>query len=229
MKLNLLHVFAVCLMVGASAYAYVYEHDFDTGTDGWEALSDSASSQWMSTGGLADSGYLRGTRSTYTALMQPHHPGASDALTGNVTARFGSMIRFTYFGRVFSGGNVSFRHSVIGAGPTYGAYWTYTFASDSSAFVNQWGPVSFEVDTTWTDAEAMANGWVNYHDSTSFADSWKTVQFQQFFSGNGYAGSTNITGFDQVRVESLAAIPAPLGVLAGGAALLMIRHRGTSN
>ena len=131
---------------------------------------------------------------------------AGNMLLGNLEATFGNEISFSYYARMFSGGDKSIGHYFLqntGSGTTF--WWNDNIATDITPFMTGWAPVEFSIDTNWNDAEAEANGWIRATGSLSWADTLENVTFHNWFYNwterSGSPGPTIIGGIDEIRVE----------------------------
>lgn len=92
----------------------------------------------------------------------------------------------------------------------------YISLEDSAFFDSQWQSYSISFDTTWDDATAMANGWVQETSSTSFSELWNdvyTTEVRILGSGEMVAGIDNYNA-------NLSSVPVPAAVFMFGPALL---------
>lgn len=189
-------VTVVSLAVSASAFTYT--EDFETDNGGWAGDGDYHSA----TGGVSNSGYKGGQRTTFFAYLAPENPPASNALLGDVKTRFGGLIRFSYYLKVITGGPPVSPQLLVFAGSNI---WAVPLASGT---YSDWTKVQIEFDPNWSDADAKAAGWYNGPwQGGSFAAVWSGVTYYNFFSATG-SGATD-TGIDSVRAETIPAFTPP--------------------
>lgn len=197
----------LALGVGVPAAALTYFEDFDTSDGGWDATGEIL----RASGGLGDSGYLEGTRDNFAPIFLPASGAAAAALLGDLSDGLGDVISFSYYAHIIQGGNEAHRQNFF-IDPTTSAstIWGMEVSSisDVSALQAGWVEISFEIDTTWTDAEAMAEGWQRTRGTDSWADTLADVGRVEFFAGSGGASGTNISGIDEVNV-----VPEPASAL----------------
>jgi hypothetical protein len=181
-----------------SASAYTYSENFETDIAGWGG-NGGPDDFWLATGGVGDSGFMGGRRTGgYFPYLAPVASPATDALWGDMGARFGNLIRFSYHAKVLSGGPPRLLNFYVFSPNSN--IWGLSLGNPELA---DWTKISFEINTNWTDEEARAAGW--YNDpwgGGTFADCWKNVTYYNFLSGQG--SGTCETGIDSVRVESIA-------------------------
>lgn len=214
MLANVTVILGAVLGVTMAASAYTYFEDFnnpDNGMAGW--TGDGA--YYSPTGGIGDSGYQGGQRDGFFPYHVPLNPPASDSLMGDLDARFGQNITYSYYVKIISGGPGSNTNFYIwGPGNNI---WGYALGITDTP---DWTPVTFTINTRWTDAEAQAAGWYNSPwQGGTFADVWKGVRYYNLLTGSG-SGRTD-TGIDNVLVTPE---PGSLALL-GLAALMMLRRR----
>jgi hypothetical protein len=200
---------AITLALGAAAPAggLTYFEDFDTDDGGWDATGEIL----RTSGGLGDSGYLEGTRDNFAPIFMPAGGDAAAALLGDLNDLFGDLISYSYYAHIIQGGNEAHRHNffidpVTSASTIWGK--EVSSISEVPGLQADWVEISFEIDTTWTDAEAMAEGWERTRGSDSWADTLADVGRMEFFAGGGGVTGTNTAGIDAVSV-----VPEPSTVL----------------
>lgn len=205
------------VMAGAGT---IYTADFNAGPEGWDA----SGLTWQASGGVGDTGYLQGTRQGYLPTYFPHDAGARAAAAGNLPATYGDQIRISYYVNVFEGATQAGTHALIDstyAGLGTGGYWQRTTLLQPQS-INGWTLIRFDIDASWTDSEAAANGWLK-RGALSFADTLADVQWHYFYYGSGVFEGRNVTGIDSVEIAS---IPEPAGVsVLAFAGLLLVRRR----
>lgn len=92
----------------------------------------------------------------------------------------------------------------------------YISLENSAFFDSQWQSYSISFDTTWDDATAAANGWVQEATSSSFSELWNDVYTTEVrILGRGGM----VAGIDNYNA-SLSAVPVPAAVFMFAPALL---------
>lgn len=191
-----LMVLLLSAAVEQSEAALIYSEDFNTSAGGWRigtfGVVDPSIISYQSTGGIGNSGYIRGERNNVHPVFGPTSSPASDNLLGDLNALYGSQIRFSYFGRVFqSAADLAIRNVFFASGTNWRK--DLVPASGMAPFRVDWTEVTFVIDTDWTDTEATANGWTQ-SGTSSWSDTLSNVTFNQFFGGVGASSlGTNIT------------------------------------
>jgi hypothetical protein len=180
----------------------VYSEDFNAGTGGWVADGE----VYRTSGGVNNSGYLEGHRIGITPNFNPYSGTAAANALGNLEALYGSDIRISYYGRLFSSqlGNQPPREGFYSS--DFSTLWIKPVASSVEPFKAAWTQVSFEINTNWTDAQAEANGWQTQFGTTSWSATLHDLAWQEVFYALQFpsAGSTEIvSGIDNFRTESV--------------------------
>lgn len=210
------------ISVASVATAAEYLNNFNSGPGGWfgEGLV------WQASGGVADTGYFRGIRDGFQPNFgEVFQPSAAIYTLGNLEAVYGNLITFSYDAKVFQG-PVNRPPSQVFFAPGGTTDWTKIVAPSIAPFQNDWTSVSFQVNTNWTDAEALANGWSRPFGTASWSATLHNVGAQEIFyqlQDQQFPGQTFITGIDNYRI-----VPEPSAlVLTGlGLATLVRRRRG---
>lgn len=193
-------------LVAAFGAPVTYLEDFNTGANGW--FVDGAI--WRSSGGVGNSGYLEGNRPGFSPNFGEHNVGNAGANTlGNLAALYGNIIQFSYQGKVFQGPvNLPPTQGFFSAG--FSSFWSKVVSASIAPFEGNWAPVSFQIDTDWTDAEANANGWQREFGSDSWFDTLHNLGAQEVFyrlAHQSNASALFVTGLDDFRMESATASP----------------------
>lgn len=207
-----LAILLVAALVGsASAGVLIEEFETDPTPRGW--IADG--SAWHATGGVGDSGYYSGTRSTY-------HPwvgidlGAGEV---NIPALLGSSeLDVSIDAKSISGTTAGYAWEIYGIGVS--TAWKYDFQMVPPT---EWTNYRLIIDTTMTDAEAQAAGWARSAGSGSFADVWQSARWLLFTQ----AAAANSSGTITFGVDNLRVVPEPatLSLLATGVVGLVLRRR----
>ena len=209
---------SVCNSVHA---AYDYFQDFNTNDGGWDGIT---SESYQPTGGVGDSGYLRGIRGTSGDWYAPwFQPGTIDATTyalGNLEATYGNLIRFSYDAIIFNM-DESNPDSMTHFLQRESSRWQLTVASDPTLLTTDWTNIEFVIDTSWTDAEATAAGWQQSTGPGGTYRSWSNIldgltQNNFVYAFQGYStGTIAEAGIDNIRITSVP-IPAALWLFGTG-------------
>ena len=205
---------AVCLtgMVASAANgAAIYTEDFESGTGGWFTVGPTN----PATGGVGDSAYLRGSRAQHLPSFATNSAPATTNLNGDLEAMYGSNIKISYYGKIFSvaGGMTGVRDVINTTGTSWARnYISGSNASAIAAFFSDWTLVEFEVNTNWTDVEAAANGWSKVSGTGTWTDLWNNVIYMEYMSSVGGTTGTKVAGFDNFRIESVE-IPEPSSIV----------------
>jgi MBG domain (YGX type)/RTX calcium-binding nonapeptide repeat (4 copies) len=186
------------ILEGRTVPSGVYFEDFNTGPNGWGG--DGA--VYRSSGGVGDSGYIEAHRFDNSPAFNVVADPAKSAATGNLEALYGSEISISYDARALQGGNVGPRHAFYSTG--FATLWQSTVAPSIDPFKAGWSPISFEINTNWTDAEAVANGWTRVLGTESWSTTLHHVQSQEVFAGIDFGPTVHeiITGLDDFRMVS---------------------------
>lgn len=220
-----LTIAATLITVTTVARATEYLNDFNSGPGGWfgEGLV------WQASGGVGDTGYLRGTRDGFQPNFgEVFQPGAASFTLGNLQAVYGNLIGFSYDGKVFQG-PVNTPPSQVFFTPGGTTAWKKIVASSIAPFQSNWTSVSFQINTDWTDAEALANGWEQWIGTASWSGTLHNVGAQEIFyalQDQQFPGQTFVTGIDNFRMASVPE-PSSLVLTALGLATL-VRRRGSA-
>ena len=146
------------LLAGSIAYALTNTEDWNVDAGGWsEGAGTTWSASWQLSGGVGDSGYFQGTRlSGFYATIWPYEPPATTNFTGDLETLYGNnLITISYDAKDFAGtATPGVWHTMYQGGN----YWTRRLAETSPT---EWTTVSTVFDTTWTDADAAAYGWMS--------------------------------------------------------------------
>ncbi|MCV3271074.1 VPLPA-CTERM sorting domain-containing protein [Roseobacter sinensis] len=211
MKTFLLAASLACLSAPAFAASAVFE-GFDTGAGAWEPNTSETNTTWFDTGG---------------------NPGG--ALTTN---NFGAGISFGIAGAKAEGGAYSgelpdgdwtvsvdllYFNTPITEAQLRWRYRDATFNGwyipiEQTTFELAWTSYSVTFDTTWSDATAQANGWVQESASVPFATLWDDIYWSEIrLIGPSIPGSSAF--IDNYSVQPTA-VPLPAGLALMGSALL---------
>ncbi|MCP4379207.1 MAG: PEP-CTERM sorting domain-containing protein [bacterium] len=216
-------VLVCAVSVGSAAHTYVA--DFDTDAEGWNGAYGVLT--WRSSGGVGDSGYIESSRDGYLSTFYPDSPAARAEGCGDLGATYGNLIRFSYYIKRFQNATQAATHSFIDntyAGSSVGGYWLKTTVGDPTPLTD-WTFVTFDIDTTWTDAQAVANGWTRPNAAPlSWADTCSDIKWNYHYYGDGVLTGHNITGVDEVRIESVPE-PASAAIFVLGACSLLRKRR----
>lgn len=175
------------------------------------------------TGGVGNSGYLEGTRPDgFAPAFNPGNAPASAAGLGNLGALYGPVIEIAWYGRIFAmGGDQPILH--LFASATSGTNWRKEVvpASGLDPFRADWTRGSVVIDTRWTDAEAMAAGWVRLAGAAAWTDVLADVTAHHPFYG--YSNGDATAGLDNVSITTVP-LPAPALLLAAALVPLVARR-----
>lgn len=209
------------LLVGAQwALAADYLENFNTGLGGWGVLPDtlgSGTAVYRSTGGVADSGYLEGSRGPNRFGLSPNFAQVDGAAvansTGNLEALYGNLIEISYFAKAISGVDVPRGPSHLFYKEGFTTGWQKQVAPSLAPFLSNWTEISFQINTNWTDAEAMANGWQRVVGTESWSDTLhNTERMHPFYaiSSGGDNAPEVVAGLDDFRMSSVPGCPCDL-------------------
>ena len=205
---------AVLILAGAAlAPAAVragptYLENFNTGADGW--IADGGI--YRASGGVGNTGYLEGHRDGFAPLYDPFTAlPASAHTTGNLETLYGNLIQVSFDGKVISG-PVNNPPNTTFADPG-GTVWIKNVAPSVGPFVGNWTHVTFGINTNWTDAEAIANGWSLLDGADSWSFTLHHVLTIEPFGGvhtPQLPGTQFVTGLDNFQLDgSLSSTPEP--------------------
>ena len=210
--------------VAPVAKAAAYLEDFNSSSGGWSADG----LIYKTSGGVGNTGYIQGTRDGFSPNFgEVFQPGPAAFTLGNLEAVYGSLINFSYSGKVFLG-PVNNPPSQVFFSPGGTTGWIKLVAPNIVPFQSDWTSVSFDINTNWADAEALANGWTRLFGTTSWSGTLHNVGAQEVFyrmSTPGIPGQTFVTGIDNFRI---AGIPEPGTALFGlsvAGAVMVARRR----
>ena len=193
--------------------AAAYIENFNSGPGGWHGDNFT----WQASGGVGDTGYIRGTRVSFSPNFgEVFDPPAANFTLGNLEAMYGNLINFSYQGKVFLG-PVNSPPSQVFFSPGGTTGWLKIVAPSIAPFQSDWTSVSFDINTNWTDAEAQANGWTRPFGTTSWSGTLHNVGAQEVFYNlhtPQTPGQTFVTGIDNYRI---AGVPEPSTWLTGTA------------
>lgn len=205
-------VYSTCILLLASSVsqaATVVMDTFDTGLDGWVANTTQTNVTHIPTGGNPD-GYIRtdnlGNPTTFGAVgavnTDADHSGVFADGLWTVSVDINNQrqtirearLRFRYQSSSFNG-------------------WYYVLATDPLA---SWETYTVSFNTNWSDAVAMANGWVQESTSSSFVDLWNDA-YSSEIRLVGSSSTNLIAGIDNYHA-SYVPIPAAVWLFISGIA-----------
>lgn len=211
MKVLFASIAATCLWASAIQAASVLVDDFDAGLDGWTANTTETNVRHLAFGGnpggflLTDNiGPSQAFGTIGATNADADHSGvlADGVYTVSVDLAFGAgdfdeaRLRWRAIDSSFNG-------------------WYYVI--EDSLFASEWTSYSVSFDTTWDDATALSNGWVQETSSVPFATLWDDIYTSEVrLTGTGEM----VAGIDNYSIG--AGIPAiPLPATAGLLALAL--------
>ena len=147
---------------------------------GWIPNTSESTVEWMAAGGVDDSGYLHTAENpegyNLTGAVQLNEP-----YVGDFGAR--GYVRMACAIRFFAGNFISAVFRLRYLDPGHNG-WYISLTDDFSP--GAWQEVGVIFDRDWSDADAVAAGWVQEPDSASFAETMANVySIHMNFSGTG--------------------------------------------
>lgn len=213
----LLALLAVAIVASSASAAVLLEANFDDGTStGFYATGAAV----VAPGEGGSGYYLQGNRANYYPTIYANAAGMGSQPT-DVPALLGeTAFVVSVDAKAISLPTDSGYAWKIGSWA--GTYWQYTHAATAPT---EWTSYSLTIDTTWTDAEAAAAGWVNTSGSQSWTDSWSALDVMYMFANTGStAAGTYQTGIDNFVITDVPE-PATMSLLAAGGLLGLLKRR----
>ena len=219
--ITILSVLVVLALV-VSAQAAVVSEFATEDLEGW--YCEAGSYGWNSGAGAGgDSGYLRNwswmgwtsarnsTNAGFLGDLAAQHGGGGSEIVLSFDVRFTLLETGAYSGYAF----------VLYGGPNA---WGLTTVPSGPATLGQWYHEEELVDTSWTNAEAIANGWESLGGPKTFAEVCADVsRVTVDLYTAGQTTDALIAGFDNIAID--VPEPATMLVLAAGALAGLIRRR----
>lgn len=195
-------------------------------TAGWDSLGSNLFNDNPGSGGNPG-GWLRGVRGA-NPIFQMN--GSAGLFNGNYGVKFGTSLTLGYDVYVEDGGISGIRLEMRNSAATTDWRYEWDLSADPQVRADGWIPKSAPIDTTWSDAQAAANGWTRVAGSGSWASVLADVgQDSYLVTLTGGApppnGSTESIGLDNFAI-SVVPEPATFGLMALAAfSLLSVRFR----
>ena len=191
------------------------------GVNGWTATESGLSH--VTTGGVGNTGYIRGTGSGSTSNLA----GAkitSGGATGDVNGTYGDTIVVSVDVKIFASASDAILNASGWRVESSGFGWTKTNLFDVPDIdLSDWGTLTTSVDTTMNDTAAVAAGWSQSFGSGTFANMWTNVNFWDVFDG---VATTTASG-REVGLDNFSIVPEPssLALLGLGGLMMLGRRR----
>lgn len=210
-------VFGLIASVSVARADYIETWSNGT-TEGWGSVGSNLFSDNPGSGGNPG-GWLRGVRGANPIFSWS--TGSGGAFNGNWNTLFGTQLTLSYDLFIEDGGSNELRMVLRNSSGT--TDWRYDWVLGTPQVnANGWVPYSAPIDTTWTDAQAAANGWTLTAGSASWASVLADVGPDSFLvsltgSSPPPVGSAHSHGIDNFAVT---AVPEPSGIVLGGITIL---------
>jgi len=194
---------AVLLLSSALSLGADYREGFAEGTAGW------AGGLVQERGGVDGGRYLESARSGSNAAFEPRAGRASEAFTSDLAAKYGQQFLIRYSIRSLAG-NLGWSHEIRRTADDDDTRWSYQVCLKRE-LPDAWTEVTVPFDGEWSDAEAVAAGWVRKRGRGHFADVVRSCGGQ--FLGFGASGSDDTVyrlGLDEVTLVTAPLPPLPI-------------------
>ncbi|MBI2824031.1 MAG: PEP-CTERM sorting domain-containing protein [Planctomycetia bacterium] len=193
-------------------------------TAGWDSLGSNLFNDNPGSGGNPG-GWLRGVRGA-NPIFQMN--GSAGLFNGNYGVKFGTSLTLGYDVYVEDGGISGIRLEMRNSTDTTDWRYEWDLSATPQLHADGWVSKSAPIDTTWSDAQAIANGWTRVAGAGSWASVLADVgQDSYLVTLTGGApppiGSAESTGLDNFAISK---VPEPATAsLMGVAALISLSAR----
>src|SRR5262249_22470085 len=95
---------------------------------------------------------------------------------------------------------------------------------NSALGVDAWDHIEEEINTTWSDLDATANGWIHAGGASTFAQTMANVT-ELRIDFQGIAPSSTTIRYDNISITSFFPEPATLALVGLGGLMMLRRKR----
>ncbi len=189
-----------------------------TSTEGWGSHSSNLFNDNSGIGGNPG-GWLRGVRGA-NPIFQMN--GSGGIFNGNYGTLFGPQLTVGYDAYVEDGGFSGIRLTLRNTASTTDWRYDWDLSADPQVKADGWVHFSAPIDASWTDAQAVANGWILAAGSGSWASAVADVSSGSYLvllTGGAAlpTGSAYALGIDNFAVT---AVPEPSVVILIGTGII---------